>query len=76
MKTAYGSLTFRAESSKQSPHRGIVFIPYGPWASRITSPKTQSSGMPSLKGIEAEITPTKSMDILRLDELVEGKGED
>ncbi len=55
IKTKHGEARVIARSSKRAPHRGLIFIPYGPTANLLTNPETNSSGMPTLKGIEAEI---------------------
>ncbi len=63
LSTPYGSAVLKAVTSKQFPHKSIVFIPYGPWANLLTEPNTQSSGMPSFKGIEAEVKPAKEGEV-------------
>ena len=55
VKTEFGEAKLVAKASTRAPHRGVIFIPYGPVASLLTSPHTDGSGMPSLKGIEAEV---------------------
>ncbi|RJS84121.1 hypothetical protein CW702_02900 [Candidatus Bathyarchaeota archaeon] len=56
--TKFGSVVVRARKSRRRSHPGSVFIPYGPWASLLVSSETNSTGMPSLKGLEATIEPT------------------
>jgi len=55
IKTDFGSVVVRAKESERAPHPKVVFIPYGPWANLLVNPRTQSSGMPTLKGIPAEV---------------------
>jgi formylmethanofuran dehydrogenase subunit D len=55
IRTKFGKAIAIARSSKHTPHKGLLFIPYGPIANLLTNPETNSSGMPTLKGIEAEI---------------------
>lgn len=50
-----GSVVLRAAKSSQAPHRGIVFVAYGPWVNVLTDPDSDGTGMPTLKGIEVEI---------------------
>ena len=69
--TDYGSVVVRAVKSLRAPHRGAVFVPYGPWASIVVNPKTHGTGMPSLKGIEAIIEPASNEQVLRLQELLQ-----
>ena len=50
---------------------GVIFVPYGPWASQLVSPETHSTGMPSLKAIRAVIEPAPGEKPLGLRELLE-----
>ena len=70
VSTEYGSVVLKALKSLRSPHTGIIFIPYGPWANTVVDPETDSIGMPSLKGIPAEITPAQDEPVLSLTELL------
>jgi len=70
VKTAFGDVVVKAYTSKQSLPKGVAFIPYGPWASRVADPETHGSGMPSLKGIEAELSPALDEEVQRLENLV------
>lgn len=56
ISTAHGRVVLKAAESKQTPHEGIIFIPYGAWANILISPETDGTGMPSFKGIPAEVT--------------------
>ncbi len=49
--------------------RGIVFIPMGPWANAVVPPGTDSTGMPSFKGIRVRIKRSDGR-VLKGDELV------
>lgn len=70
--TDYGSVVVRAVKSLRAPHGGKVFVPYGPWASIIVNPRTNGSGMPSLKGIEARIESADSEEkLMTLPELLQ-----
>jgi len=69
--TDYGSVVVRAVKSLRAPHRGAVFVPYGPWTSIVVNPKTHGTGMPSFKGIEAIIEPAPNEQVLRLQELLQ-----
>lgn len=68
--TKFGSVILKAVKSPRAPHPKMVFISYGPWASMITGPETHGTGMPSLKGIPAEIEPAADEKVLSLQELV------
>ena len=70
VSTTYGSVILRALKSPQAPHSSIIFIPYGPWANAIVDPETDNVGMPSLKGIPAEIEPAGDKPLLSLKELL------
>jgi len=49
--------------------RGIVFIPMGPWANALIPAGTDSTGMPSFKGIRVRVEKSDGK-VLRGDELV------
>lgn len=70
VSTEYGSVVLRALKSLRAPHAGVIFIPYGPWANAVVDPETDSIGMPSLKGIPAEVTPAPDKPVLSLTELL------
>jgi formylmethanofuran dehydrogenase subunit D len=70
VSTPTGSVVLTAMESPRGPHKGIIFIPYGPWANTIVDPSTDSVGMPSLKGIPAEIEPAPNERVLSLKELL------
>ncbi|MEM1575706.1 MAG: molybdopterin dinucleotide binding domain-containing protein [Nitrososphaerota archaeon] len=73
IKTKYGEIIVKAIESKQAPHKGIAFMPYGPWANLLLGSLTNSSGMPTFKGIEADIEIAKEGKIMDLNELLEEK---
>jgi formylmethanofuran dehydrogenase subunit D len=70
VSTNNGSVILKALKSLRTPHRGIIYIPYGPWANVIVDPETQGVGMPSLKGIPAEVETVKDKPVLSLRELL------
>jgi formylmethanofuran dehydrogenase subunit D len=70
VSTQYGSVVLRALKSQRGPHPGVIFIPYGPWANVIVNPVTDDIGMPSFKGISAEIEPAPEKVVLGLHELL------
>jgi len=70
VSTDYGSVVVKALKSLRGPHPSIIFIPYGPWANAVVNPETHSIGMPSLKGIPAEVEPASDKPILSLEELL------
>ena len=70
VSTEYGSVIVKALKSPRGPHVGVVFIPYGPWANAIVNPETHGIGMPSLKGIPAEIEPSPNKPVLSLELLL------
>jgi formylmethanofuran dehydrogenase subunit D len=71
VSTNNGSIYLKGLKSPRSPHPGVIFIPYGPWANVLVSPKTESIGMPSLKGIPAEIEPSPQNTVLTLERLLQ-----
>jgi len=68
--TDSGSVVVRAVKSLRAPHLGAVFVPYGPWVSLIMNSKTHGTGMPSFKGIKAEVEPAPTEPVLSLLELL------
>jgi formylmethanofuran dehydrogenase subunit D len=70
LTTRSGSIVLRAVASSQAPHRGIVFVPYGPWANALVESSSDGTGMPTLKGIEVEVQPALEGEILDLKELL------
>ena len=69
--TNFGSVIVRLVKSPTAPHPNVVFIPYGPWASLIMDPETHGTGMPSLKGIPAEIEPALEEKVSSILDLLE-----
>ncbi len=57
VKTSYGEVIVKAKEAAGTPE-GIAFIPMGPWANALVSGDTHGAGMPSYKGIDAEIEKT------------------
>ncbi len=70
VSTRFGSVVVKALKSLRGPHAGMIFIPYGPWANVVVDPETHSIGMPSLKGIPAEVEPAPDKQLLSLEELL------
>jgi len=70
VSTDYGSIIVKALKSLRAPHPGIIFIPYGPWANALVNPETHSIGMPSFKGIPADVEPAPDKHLLSLEELL------
>jgi len=70
VSTDFGSVVLKAVKSARAPHSKVGFIPYGPWASLIMNPKTHGTGMPSMKGIPAEIEPAPNEKVLSLHDLL------
>lgn len=73
VSTDYGSVVLTAFKSLRAPHTGMIYIPYGPWASVVVDPETDSIGMPSLKGIPARIEPVSDRSVQSLSELLRGQ---
>ena len=71
VSTDYGSVILKAVKSARAPHPKLVFIPYGPWASLIMNPETEGTGMPTLKGVPAELAPAPNSKVLSLQDILE-----
>ena len=69
--TKTGSVVVRAAVASQASQRGIVFMPYGLWVNAVIPAETYGTGMPSMKGIEAEIAPAPDEKLLDLEAMVE-----
>jgi len=67
--TRYGSVVVRAKKSRRTRTPSTVFIPYGPWTNTVFASATNATGMPLLKGVEADIEATDEK-ILTLHELL------
>jgi len=70
VSTDYGSVVVKAVKSLRGPHPGVIFVPYGPWVNVVVDPETQGVGMPSLKGIPAEVEPALDKTVLSLEEIL------
>jgi formylmethanofuran dehydrogenase subunit D len=73
VSTEYGSVVVRAVKYPRGATPGIIYIPYGPWANAVCSNKTSSIGMPSFKGIPAEVEPALDKPLLTLKELLKSE---
>ena len=70
ISTKHGSVVVKALKSRRTPHAGLIYVPYGPWANVVVDPETNSIGMPSYKGIPAEIATAADKPVLGLVELL------
>ncbi|MEM3383511.1 MAG: molybdopterin dinucleotide binding domain-containing protein [Nitrososphaerales archaeon] len=68
--TQFGSIIVKCNISQNIAKPGVVFIPYGPYANMLIDPTTDSSGMPSFKGITAEIEPAPQEKVLSVKDLL------
>ena len=75
VKTQFGEVILRAIASKQAPHKRVVFVPYGAWASMLFGTSTHASGMPTLKGVKATLERTLDKKIATLEEITRMKAE-
>lgn len=57
VKTAYGEVVLKAVRAK-GRQKGVAFSPYSPWVNLLVNHDTDGSGMPTFKGVEAEIKPS------------------
>lgn len=68
VSTEFGSVVVRCRLG--NTERGSVFIPMGPWANALTSPLTEGTGMPSLKGLRARVEAVPGEKPTGLEELL------
>jgi len=73
--TRFGQVILTAAISRQGPHRRVAFVPYGAWASMLFDPATQTSGMPTLKGLQATIERAPEARVATLEEVTRMKAE-
>lgn len=71
VSTKHGDVVVKGILSTQAPHKGIVFIPCGPWANMLIESETNGTGMPSYKGVKAEVTPAPNEAVLDVKQLLE-----
>jgi formylmethanofuran dehydrogenase subunit D len=70
VSTDFGQVIVKVALSSQAPHKGLAFIPYGPWASTVMPSSTSGTGMPPLKGLSAVIEPTPNENVLDVEALL------
>lgn len=70
ISTQYGAVVVKAKESRRAPHSGIVYMPYGLWANVVVDPQTHGTGMPSFKGIPAELQPAPAEQVLSIHQLL------
>jgi formylmethanofuran dehydrogenase subunit D len=68
--TKTGSVVLRAAIASQPLPRGVIFLLYGPWTNMVIPMETYGTGMPSFKGIEAQVTPAVDEKILDVRNLI------
>ncbi|MEM2873297.1 MAG: molybdopterin dinucleotide binding domain-containing protein [Nitrososphaerales archaeon] len=68
--TQFGSIVVKCNPSQNIAKSGIIFIPYGPYANMVMGPDTDSTGMPSFKGLSAEVEPAPGERVLNVKELL------
>jgi len=71
VSTTTGSVVVRSVLASQTSQRGIVFMPYGLWVNMLIPAETYGTGMPSMKGIEAEVAAAPDEELMDLRSLVE-----
>ncbi|MHA1608033.1 MAG: molybdopterin dinucleotide binding domain-containing protein [Candidatus Freyarchaeota archaeon] len=72
LRTRHGEVVLSVERSPDAPHRGVVFVPLGPWANQIVDPETDSTGMPSLKAIPVTVEPAPEERVPDIKALISG----
>jgi formylmethanofuran dehydrogenase subunit D len=56
--SVHGDVVVRAVKAKEALPEGMIYVPMGPWANRVVIPDTESTAMPSFKGVPVEIVAT------------------
>lgn len=70
VSTKHGSVIVKAKESKRIPHPKVVYMPYGLWANLVVGSRTNGTGMPSFKGISAEIQSAPAEEVAPLPQLL------
>lgn len=73
VKSKYGDVVVYAREASEPMTEGMVFMPLGPWANLVVSPETDSTGMPSFKGVPVEIEKAEGEEVLSMVELMRKK---
>jgi formylmethanofuran dehydrogenase subunit D len=53
----FGEIVAIADLSPDAPHKGIAFMPRGPWTNQLVNPETYSNGTPMYKDTQISIEP-------------------
>jgi len=69
--TRFGSVVVKAVKSSRGSHPGIAYMPYGLWANIVVDPHTHGIGMPSFKGLSAELEAAPSENVTPIPVLLE-----
>jgi formylmethanofuran dehydrogenase subunit D len=69
VSTEFGSVVLFAKTSRRIKVQGTAFVPYGLWVNQVLTSDTDSTGMPLLKGISADVEPTDK-PVLSLEQLL------
>lgn len=70
VSTEHGRVVVKAKASKRTPHRRVAYMPYGLWANLVMASETDGTGMPSFKGIRAEIEPAQTEEVQTVEQLL------
>ncbi len=62
--TDYGEVMVYSAISEEAPHKGIIFVPMGPWANQLVNPDSQSCGTPTYKGMKANVEVVQGGKVL------------
>ena len=70
ISTQFGSVVLKAVAPKQTLEPGIIFIPYGLWATQVSGSETDGTGMPSYKGISSTLESAKKDNVLTISQMI------
>ncbi|MHA1341510.1 MAG: molybdopterin dinucleotide binding domain-containing protein [Promethearchaeota archaeon] len=60
VKSEFNEVIVFAQISPDAPHKGIAFMPRGPWCNLLVDPYTYSSGCSMFKDTPITVEPAKS----------------
>ena len=70
VSTKTGSVILKSALATQPLRSGTIFIPYGPYANALIGTSTEGTGMPSFKGVKAELEPAPGEEVLDVKQLL------
>ena len=71
VSTPDGTVVLKPVSSPQILKPGVIFVPYGPYANVLTASDTGGSGMPTFKGLKAQVEAAPGEEVPKIMDLLQ-----